>query len=404
MSGAGPALDRAGRLQRPLRLAQVGAFPFPSPQGSQVFVHGMAKALLARGHAVEVHCYGYGFGEAAPGLELRRCATPVGYRRLRAGPDLMKPALNISLAAGVWRAARDGLDLLHAHNYEAPLACLPARARFGLPLIYCAHNRMGDELETYFSGRGAQAAARLSGAALDHTVPRLADHAMAIHPRSVAGLRALGCRSVSCVEPGVDPAELPPTAPALLPPGPWVVYAGNPDRYQDLPVLFAAMRRVPEARLLLVSASDMREWTALLPPRTLVIQTSDFAVVRAHLAAAELAVLPRAVCAGYPIKLLNYLGMGLPTVMAAGAAVAAPGVEPAADGDEADFARAIRRLLAEPARRRAMGAAARAHVLERCSWAARAAELEAVYVQCLADAAPAPRAADAGAAGQPPRL
>jgi len=381
---AGPALDAAGRLQRPLRIAQVGAFPFPSPQGSQVFVHGMAKALMKRGHAVEIHCYGYGFGEVAPGLTLRRCATPAGYRRLRAGPDLMKPALDLSLAASVWRAARDGVDVLHAHNYEAPLACLPARLRFGAPLLYCAHNRMGDELKTYFSGRFTRFAAHCGGVALDRAVPRLADHALAIHPRSVEVLRELGCTEVSCVEPGVDLADVAPCAPAALPPGPWVVYAGNPDRYQDLPVLFNAMRLVPEARLLLVSASDMQEWARALPPRTLSVQTSDFDVVRAHLAAASIAVLPRAVCAGYPIKLLNYLGMGLPTVMAAGAAIAAPGVVAAADGDALAFAAAIRALLADPERRAAHGEAARAHVRSHCSWEARAVELEAVYARCLA--------------------
>jgi hypothetical protein len=115
-------------------------------------------------------------------------------------------------------------------------------------------------------------------------------------------------------------------APAALPPGPWVVYAGNPDRYQDLDVLFAAMHLLPEARLLLVSAADMGEWEAQLPPGTLRVQTSDFAVVRAHLAAADIGAIPRVQCSGFPIKLLNQLGMGLPTVMSASAAVDLPGV------------------------------------------------------------------------------
>ena len=359
-------------------MVQVGAFPFPSPQGSQVFVHGMARALAARGHEVRLCCYGHGVGEADPRLRLFRTWAPPGYARMRAGPDWVKPLLNAGLARQVLLAAQ-GADLVHAHNYEAPLACLPARARHGLPLVYCAHNQLAEELPSYASTARGRQVAQISGRALDLSVPRLADLAQAIHPRAVPALRALGCRAVVCVMPGVDPAELPETAPAALPPGPWVVYAGNPDRYQDLDVLFAAMHLLPEARLLLVSAADMGEWEAQLPPGTLRVQTSDFAVVRAHLAAADIGAIPRVQCSGFPIKLLNQLGMGLPTVMSASAAVDLPGVVVAPDRDPVAWAAALRALLAAPDRRAALRAAARRGVLEGCTWEARAVELEAHY-------------------------
>jgi glycosyltransferase involved in cell wall biosynthesis len=338
----------------------------------------MSRALAARGHEVRVCCYGHGWGQADPRLHLHRAWAPPGYTRMRAGPDWVKPLLNAALVRQVNKAAR-GADLLHAHNYEAPLACLPARARHGLPLVYCAHNQLAEELPTYFAGAAQRRLAQISGRALDLSVPRLADLAQAIHPRAVPALRALGCQRVACVMPGVDPAELPETAPAALPPGPWVVYAGNPDRYQDLEVLFAAMHMLPEARLLLVSAADMGEWAAQLPPGTLRVQTDDFAVVRAHLAAADLGAIPRVQCSGFPIKLLNQLGMGLPTVMSTSAAVELPGVVTAPDRDPAAWAATLRALLAAPGRRAALGRAARRAVLGQCTWEARAAELEAHY-------------------------
>ena len=258
-----------------------------------------------------------------------------------------------------------------------------ARSWQRVPMVYSAHNTMGDELHTYFEGRITRRLARLAGRALDRTVPRLADHAIAISPDTVPVLRGLGCKEVSCVPPGVDPHDLRPARPLELPSGPWVVYAGNPDRYQDLDVLVAAMRTLPEFGLLMVSASPLDEFASLGLPRLRCVQTSDFEVVRQALASADLAALPRAVCRGFPIKLLNYLGMGLPTVSAQGGAPPMPGLVRVADRDPAAFAAAIRSLLETPLRRAALGAEAREFVLSACSWDARAGELEAVYHRTL---------------------
>ncbi len=371
--------DRPG-LDRPLRVVQAAAFPYPSPQGSQVYVRGMARALAARGHDVTVACYAHGVGDADPGVRVVRTPPVPGYDNLRAGPDLVKPFLDLALAA---RLARLPADIVHAHNYEAPVAAALARVRTRTPVVYNAHNTMGEELHTYFEGRVARAAARRVGRLLDRTVPRIADHAIAISEPAAPVLRALGCRHVSYVPPGVDPADLPETRPAPLPPGPWVVYAGNPDRYQDLDVLVEAMRHVPGAGLLLVSASSLDEWAGCGLPRLRRVVTSDFSEVRALLAAADVAALPRAVCSGYPIKLLNYLGMGLPTVAAAGSARDLPGVVRVPDRDPAAMAGALRDLLSDEQRRLALGRAARAGVLADCTWDARARDLEAVYAQVL---------------------
>ncbi len=103
------------------------------------------------------------------------------------------------------------------------------------------------------------------------------------------------------------------------------------------------------------------------------------------MAAASVAALPRTTCTGYPIKLLNYLGMGLPTVAANGSARPLPGVVTVPDHDAAAMARAIAALVDQPARRAELGHQARQHVLQHCTWAARAADLEAVYFDVLGE-------------------
>lgn len=377
MSPHRPADPLGGRR---LRIVQVAALPFPSPQGSQVYVRGMARALARRGHQVTVVCYAHGLG--APDEEYAVVRTPPvpGYRSLRSGPDLVKPLLDVALAATL---ARLDADVVHAHNFEAPIAAALARRLRRWPVVYNAHTSLGEELPTYFAGRRAQRLARRAGGLLDRTVPRLADHAIAISPRNAAFLRSIGCRRVAHVPPGIDAEDVAPATPMPLPPGPWVVYAGNPDRYQDLDVLFAAMRQVPEAGLLIVSASPMAAFDTRGLPRVHGVTTADFGEVRRWLAAADVAALPRSVCSGYPIKLLNYLGMGLPTVAAAGAAAPMPGVVRVPDREPGAMAEAIRALLADPARRRALGRQARQHVHQSCLWTQRVRDVEQVYAELI---------------------
>jgi len=364
-----------------LRIVQVAAFPFPSPQGSQVFVRGMARALAARSHSVTVVCYGHGEGVVDPDYRVVRTPRVPGYNNLRAGPDWVKPFLDLAL---IHRIASVDADVVHAHNYEAAIAASVAKKFTGTPVVYNAHNTMGEELPSYFQGAQLRSLAGRFGRWLDHSVPKMADHAVVLNPGAVSTLRELGCDAVSCVPPGVDCSELDGVVPAILPEGPWVVYAGNPDRYQDLDVLIEAMQMIPEVGLLMVSAAPLDDWADCGLTRLKCVQTADFHEVKSLIASAQVAALPRTVCSGFPIKLLNYLGLGIPAVVAEGSAPSMPGVVAVKNRDPGAMASAIRDLIEDPMRRTALGDDARAHVRSACTWGARARELEAIYAAVLA--------------------
>jgi len=166
-----------------------------------------------------------------------------------------------------------------------------------------------------------------------------------------------------------------------------VVYAGNPDAYQDLSLLLSAMDRVEHAGLLMVSASDPGPWEAscrLPPERRRFVQAGSWAETRDLLAAADVAALPRTRCTGFPIKLLNTLGMGLPTVCSAGSWQRLPGALSVENGDVDGFARELAGLCQDEVRRTALGEMAKEHIQRECSWDARARELEGVYESVLA--------------------
>lgn len=386
-------------MDRPLHVLQAVASPYPTRQGSQIYVRGMARSLVRRGLRVTVVCYGHGDGTEHLvddlGVQVIRTPALPGYRNLRSGPDRVKPFLDLALAVRLLGLARHG-DVVHAHNYEAPLAAFPARTLLRVPLIYSAHNTMEEELPVYFARPAARTAATWLGRVLDRQVPWRADAALALSEAGVAALRRLGCPRVHHLPPGVDLEELAGARPErarrdlALAGRPWVVYAGNPDPYQDLDVLVAAMGRLPEVGLLVVSAAPLEDLeracdrAGVGPRRRRLVVTPRWEDARDCIAAADLAGLPRTVCSGFPIKVLNYLGLGVPVVAARGAAPPIPGVVPVADRDPEALARVLGDLLADGGRRVALGEAARQAIAASWTWEARAATLEGIYREVLA--------------------
>src|SRR5690348_8105418 len=98
----GGALRRGGidpldetLARRPLTIVMLAACPFPTHQGTQVFIRHLATALSRAGHAV--HVVAYGEGDASEGLPFhvhRAAAVPVG---ARSGPSWTKPAADVAL-------------------------------------------------------------------------------------------------------------------------------------------------------------------------------------------------------------------------------------------------------------------------------------------------------------------
>ncbi len=371
---------------------QAAAFGFPSLQGSQVYVHGMSRALARRGHRVVVACYGYGEGEPEAEYEVARVPRVPGYRRVRSGPDPIKPILDVALAGLLTRLSARA-DVVHAHNYEAPIAAYLARMVTGCPVVYNNHNTLSEELPQYFQGARAKRLAKWTGDALDRTVPRRADATVAISARAQPVLEGLGCRNVTHVPPGVDPSDLAGAQgrqirkKLALDGRPWVVYAGNPDAYQDLEILLAAMEQLEEPGLLMVSASPWGDWerrAECLPPhRRRFVTVRTWQETRDHIAAGDVAALPRTQCTGFPIKLLNTLGLGKPTVCSEGSWQSLPGAVEVANWDIDAFADSLNQLCVDDSRRRILGKQAKTHVRENCTWEARAADLEVVYERVI---------------------
>lgn len=337
------------------RIAIVGACPYPVPQGSQVFLRENALAIQSRGHKVHLVVYGHGLGWDQNGLRIHRCRRIPGDARTTAGPYLAKPFLDFALFWTLRRVIQqEKIDLVFAHNYEALLVALAAGK---CPLIYHAHNAMGDELPHYFRWKTLS---EQFGRWLDRSFPYRADRIVTPHRRLAGHLIVRGCdhTRVRIVPPPLEVGLFEACVPAKgLPP---VLYAGNLDAYQNLGLLFDAMERVrkslPDARLCIATAEKKTYPGAELLP------TPGFDSLQRILAQDSVFAVPRVSWSGYPIKMLNAMAAGKAIVACQSAAYPLTHehnglVVP--DNDVEAFANALLRLLQDPKLRAELGHNAR---------------------------------------------
>jgi glycosyltransferase involved in cell wall biosynthesis len=362
-----------------VRVVLVLAGPFPAFRGSQVLVRHLEDGLRARGHAVHSVTYGAGADELP-------------------GPRLARVWRDAWLTLRLWRAVvRHRIEVIHAHNYEAALAGLIVARLTGRPLVYHGHNALAEELPTYFRSAPVRRLAARVGRLLDAHVPRRADFCIAVSPElgDILRDRGVAADDLACIAPPASDLGDPP-GPAGAPTG-RVCYAGNLDGYQNLGFLarsFARVRaRVPGARLVLVTHGNATHrgsaMAFLQAPGVEIVSAGSYDEVRACLAAADVAVCPRAERSGFPMKLLNYMAAGKAIVACAGSAKGlADGVTArvVADDDEAAFADAVVSLLADRAARERLGAAARRAVEDPTVWDRVLDDIEAIYRRVTAPA------------------
>jgi len=391
------------KAARSLNIAMVAACPFPTSQGSQVLIRELSEALARRGHRLHIVTYHFGEPLECPGLIIHRIPALFRYNKFRSGPEIRKPILDLLLKRKLEQIVRsEGIDIVHAHNYEAPLAALPVCRRHKIPLVYHSHNTMSDEFYTYFRLKIPQKLARAAAHFMDRYIPRQADFIIAINPKVAAFLAEMGTSAakIKFVPPGIDYGVVPPPDPAVREKYGWrddrlIVYVGNLDGYQRIDILLKALVQVlrehADARFVLLTGSDISGFTPeaerlAISERMTILHKPSFEQVKAVLAHAAVAVNSRISWSGFPIKLLNYMAAGLPVVAFRGAAT--PVLEgrtgilvPA--GDIGAFAEGISLLLRDQALAERLGLEARRLAQQQFDWRIIAGDIERIYYRLL---------------------
>jgi glycosyltransferase involved in cell wall biosynthesis len=241
---------------------------------------------------------------------------------------------NLKLAVDLYRLVkREKIDVIHAHNYEAPLLAYVTRWLTGVPVVYHAHNALSDELATYVDRGWMKAIARRLGRWLDRHVPRRADFAIALTGELERFLLSCGVAPdrVSIVPPSFEERGRARLKGERDGSRFVVAYAGNLDAYQDLDVLiqgFVHFRSKAQNAILAIITHEI-DWRRragwlleelVAQGAAQVAVLSGFADASEEMRRADVLVCPRSSWSGYPIKLLNYRAAGRPIVAAAGSA------------------------------------------------------------------------------------
>ncbi|MFC8192972.1 glycosyltransferase [Cellulomonas sp. NPDC057328] len=382
--------------------------------GQNVHVAALAGALADLGHDVTVYTR-----RDDPALPARVPMAPgVEVVHVPAGPPTAVPKDDLlpwmpDLGAWVaddW-ATRGAPDVVHAHFWMSGLAAVQAAEAHGVPTVQTYH-ALGSVKRRHQGAKDTSPSGRITAEA---AIGRRVDAVVATCSDEVRELTRLGvpASSIRVVPCGVDVDHFRPVRGAS---GPFLrtrrhrlVCLGRLVERKGVDTVLHALADLPDAELLVAGGPD----AAALP--------GDPEATRLAALAAQLGVADR-------VHLLGRVGHDdVPAlVSSADVVVATPWYEPfgivpleaaacgvplvgsavgglldsVVDGttgllvpprDAAALATALRGLLADPTRRRAMGAAARRRALTHYSWRGVAAQTELVYQSLTSPAAAADR-------------
>lgn len=346
--------------------------PFFEPRGTPFSEYHRIRALLDLGHTIDLVTYPFGADVSLPGLRIIRSARPPFVQRVSVGPSLMKVVLDGLLAWRAWRLARHGgYDVVHSHE-EAGLLGLWLARRFRLPHVYDMHSSLPQQLANFGYSRS-----RVIRSVFEAAERRMVEHSEVIITicqelqdlvvRMGAGARAVLIENV-CGGDFDEPSPRRSRASLRAEYGigaddPLVLYTGTFETYQGLDLLVRAtallQRTHPRARVMVVGGTpeqveDVRgraqrigaaiAFTGQRPPG----EIPDF------VAAADVLVSPRISGTNTPLKIYSYLRSHRPIVatdLPTHTQVLSPRWAVLVPPEPEPFARALARLIDDPAER-----------------------------------------------------
>jgi glycosyltransferase involved in cell wall biosynthesis len=351
--------------------------------GPILAVHGLCKALVARGHEVTVFTTDVN-GDERLDVPLAQPVPVDGvlvwYFPVRSARTSWSPAMGRALTE---RTA--GFDLVHLHSVFLWPTSAAARAaeRAGVPYVLSPRGMLVPEL---LAQRGRLRKATWMLLAERRTIERAA----ALHVTS-----ELEAAEAARLGLPLPPAFVIPNGVDFEPDGvpqkrePFLLFLGRVSWKKGLDRLVPALAHVPGVHLKVAGNDEeglQPELERLAESAGVGLRISFLGPVHGEekaslLSRAALLVLPsysenfgnvvlEAMAAGCPVAVTPEVGLA-ETVRETGAGIVA-------DGDPARLGEALRDLLADPARREEMGRRGR-RAAERFSWPAVAAEMEAAY-------------------------
>ena len=365
-----------------MKILMLAPEPFFQPRGTPISVYFRLKALSDLGHTVDLLTYPTGEDVSFPGLTILRLPNRLGVRKIKIGPSLVKLPLDAQMFRTAFgRLLRKRYDLIFSHE-EAGFLGVILGAVFATPHLYDMHSSLPQQLANFNFSRSA--ALRDAFVVLENFVLKRSKAVIVIcrDLLDYVGGLGFGERAVM-LENILDFNDFDPA-----PPGPEeiasvrrdiaghnekiILYAGNFEPYQGVPLLVEAFGRMKERAILLIVGGSKADHEIVrrravelgFADRFVLVEKVPPQRVPLYLSAADVLVSPRVSGTNTPLKIYAYLKSNKPIVatdlwtntqvLTEDIAVLAP-PEPEKFAAAMDFA-----LVSDEAKRRAKAGADRA--------------------------------------------
>ena len=303
--------------------------PYFQPRGTPISIYFRLSALSKLGHKVDVVTYPLGQDRRFDNVTLTRVPN-IGLHRIKIGPSPAKIPLDLFLlAAALWKTLTRRYDLIFTHEEAGWFGALLSRL-WGIPHVYDMHSCLPQQLINYrFTDSPL-----LIGIfrVLERWVLRSARAVIVICPdlRRMVEEEGFGEKAVLLENIcDFEGAELTERQRALLrrsiaPGGEKIlVYTGNFQYYQGIPLLLYSVARLVDRPIKLVlvggKGKELEETRALVREMGLedkTVFTGQVAPdeVPRYVEVADALVSPRTSGTNTPLKIYSFLKSGKPLV------------------------------------------------------------------------------------------
>lgn len=386
-----------------MKILMIAPEPFFEPRGTPISVYQRLQALSALGHTVDLLTYHVGQDVTIPDVTIRRSVHVPFITKVKVGPSWSKLFLDALLFLhAIALLARNQYDVIHSHEEAAFWSVLLSKG-FRIRHVYDMHSSLPQQLASLpcwnfwpflklFEVLERWAVTRCDavitvGADLEERVREISPEAATVLIQNLAvHLDKPGSRQNSVRELrrklGLNDKLV-------------VVYTGNFEHYQGLPLLLKSARivkeRYPEILFVVVGgdARQVERWRGEASVRGLADSMLFTGAVPlgeavAYLDLAEILVSPRTGGTSVPLKIYSYLRSGKPIVatdLPAHSQVLSDEMALLVAPTEEAFAEGILTLAQSPALRKRLGLRGQRLATDRFKRVDYLAELERVYQQ-----------------------
>jgi len=315
-----------------MKILMLAPEPFFQPRGTPISVYFRLKALSDLGHRTDLLTYPLGGDVPMEGLTIRRVANPLHIRAIKIGPSLAKLPFDALLLARAFVsliAAR--YDLIFSHEEAGWFGAVLGKL-FHTPHVYDMHSSLPQQLENFDFSKSKLLKAvflRLEKLVLKNSgavIVICRDLLDYVQKRGFGGKALL-------LENFIDFNDFGDGAPSaqavakrrteIAPHGEKIVlYAGNFEPYQGIPLLVEAFARVRTGAVLLIVGGSKPEHDAMrakarelgIRDRVVFVEKVPPQQVPLYIGLCDVLVSPRTSGTNTPLKIYSFLKSGKPLV------------------------------------------------------------------------------------------